>query len=128
AGDAPHAVVIVDREPPKARFDKVAMSEDGRTLGLNWKTADSNSHRQPVRIEYSASPNGPWVPMANWGTDSGHLSWPVPRDVPTRIHVRMLVRDAAGNIGQIAYPEPVLVDMSRPRARITNVKISRPRQ
>ncbi|MFK7817995.1 MAG: hypothetical protein AB8G99_04710, partial [Planctomycetaceae bacterium] len=47
AGDAPHAVVIVDREPPKARFDKVAMSEDGRTLGLNWKTADSNSHRQP---------------------------------------------------------------------------------
>ena len=128
SGDAPHAVVIVDRDPPKARFDKVAMNENGRTLDLDWKTADGNAHRQPVRLEYSAGPTGPWVPMDNWAADSGHLSWAVPRNVPSRIHVRMLVRDAAGNIGQIAYPQPVLVDVSRPRARITNVKISRPRQ
>jgi hypothetical protein len=127
-GEAPHAVVVVDRTPPKARFDRIAMSDDGRTMTVNWKTADGNAHQRPVRMEYAETPAGPWTPMGDWQQDSGEMKWSVAKGVPSRIHVRMLVRDAADNMGQIVYPQSVLVDMSRPRARITNVKISRPRQ
>ena len=66
--------------------------------------------------------------MGDWQQDSGEMKWSVPKGIPSSIHVRMLVRDAADNLGQIVYPQSVLVDMSRPRARITNVKISRTRQ
>lgn len=127
-GEAPHAVVVVDRTPPKARFDRIAMSDDGRTMTVNWKTADGNAHERPVRMEYADTPVGPWTPMGDWQQDSGEMKWSVPKGIPSSIHVRMLVRDAADNLGQIVYPQSVLVDMSRPRARITNVKISRTRQ
>ena len=127
-GEAPHAVVIVDRAPPKARFDRIAMSDDGRTMTVNWKTADGNAHARPVRMEYAETPAGPWTPMSDWLQDSGEMKWSVPKALPSRVHVRMVVRDAADNMGQIVYPQAVLVDMSRPRARITNVKISRIRE
>ena len=127
-GDAPQATVVVDRTPPKARFEKVGMSEDGRTLVVKWKTSDANAHTEPVRIEYSPSQEGPWSPMKAWMADSGEVRWDVPHGTPSRVYIRMLLRDAADNVGQILYPDQVLVDMSRPRARITNVKISQPRR
>ncbi len=121
-GDEPHTVVIVDRSPPKARLDQPAMSPDGQTLQLRWRMADPHLHSEPVRLEYSSAADGPWLPMQDWMSDAGSFDWAVPEGTPARIHVRMLVRDSAGNVGQVLYPQPVLVDVSRPRARITSVR------
>ena len=104
------------------------MSPEGRVLQLAWKTADGNAHSKPVRFDYSVNPNGPWSQMSDWRADTGRFDWQVPARAPARVFVRMLVRDSAGNIGQIAYPDPVVIDVSRPRARITNVKVALPRQ
>ncbi len=123
-GDTPQATVIVDRTSPRARFDQLQMSDDGRTLLVRWVAEDPNPHDRPIRIEYSQTKAGPWTPMTDWQDNTGKLDWQVSRNVPTQVYIRMLVRDAAGNAGQLVYPQPVLVDMSRPRARITSIKVS----
>lgn len=124
SGDTPQAVVIVDRAPPRARFDSIQLTADGHQLDVRWTAEDPNMHETPIRLEYSRTQSGPWKPMDDWQANSGHYEWSVMPQVPSRIYVRMVARDAAGNAGQLVYPQSILVDVSKPRARINSIKVS----
>ncbi len=79
---------------------------------------------KPISLYYSANPNGPWEPISAWRQDTGSFAWGVGPGVPGQIFVRVMARDAAGNISKIDSNQPLLVDLTRPTARIVDVEVS----
>ncbi len=87
------------------------MVRSGRTL------AD-----QPVALSFSETPNGPWRPITGWTENTGRYIWTINEPLKQRIYIRLEARDAAGNSTLAQAEQPLLVDLSRPTARIVDVE------
>jgi hypothetical protein len=123
-GERPPIVVVVDQTPPRAQLMPIQQGQGGafNKLQLRWQIADENPADRPVALYYSANAHGPWEPISGWQEDGGSFLWTVGPSVPTRLYIRLAARDAAGNITQIDTPQPVVVDLSRPSARIVDIE------
>jgi hypothetical protein len=93
-------------------------------LLLKWTAKDRKLADKPISMEWSANREGPWQfiggpEMSNTGT----FSWSPPRDIPPHVFLKLTVRDAAGNTAVAVTPQPVLVDLKRPKARILDLKV-----
>jgi hypothetical protein len=55
-------------------------------------------------------------------SDSGEHVWNAGPNAPTRLYFRVTARDAAGNLNRSQTTEPVIVDLSKPSARIVDVE------
>ncbi len=128
-GDKPAIVVIVDQTPPRLELLPL---EQGRGRSLNkiliqWRYEDNLAPAEkPVCISYSSSPQGPWQPISGWIENTGRYVWTVGAGVPHRLFVRIEGRDAAGNTRVAETPDPVLIDLARPSARIIDVESPTP--
>ncbi len=92
---------------------------------IRWHVSDRNLPGQPISLSYSDGANGPWQPISSWLANSGAFSWVVGTRVPPKIFIRLTARDAAGNVTHQTTPQPVIVDLSKPSAKITDVYSSR---
>lgn len=123
-GDRPAVVVTVDSTPPSIAL---MPPQQGQGAALNrillrWKVTEDNPADQPILLSYAADPNGPWTPIGSWQADAGSYVWTVGPGTPSRLFVRLTARDAAGNVNATETPQPVLVDLTRPTARIVDVE------
>ena len=114
-------VVEVDSSGPAVRLDPPRMV--GGKLLIAWHASDPHPAPRPVMISIRAdgSTDGRWTPITPAPIDnSGQFTWTVPAGCPPKIHVRVDVRDALGNIGsaETAEGNAVLVDRSKPKGRI----------
>lgn len=140
AGDAPELKVILDVTPP--HIDLYPPEPDPQapdTLILKWKATDRNFGENPITLEWSESPQGPWKPVVAAASEpvvqtsaaasptalrlpnTGHYAWRIPAGVPARVYLKASARDAAGNVKEIVTRQPVLVDLTKPRARINGI-------
>lgn len=140
AGDSPDMRVVLDVTPPQ--IDLFAPQSDPNaldTLVIQWKATDKNFGDDPITLEWSDSATGPWKPVAGTGTDpvvqatalnaavakrlanTGQYSWRVPAGVPARVYLKATARDAAGNVKEVVTREPILVDLTKPRAKINGI-------
>lgn len=140
AGDAPDMRVVLDVTPPQ--IDLYAPVSDPNaldTLVIQWKATDRNFGDDPITLEWSDSPTGPWKPVATTGGDpvvqatamnapvakrlanTGQYAWRVPVGVPARVYLKATARDAAGNVKEVVTREPILVDLTKPRAKINGI-------
>ena len=127
-GQRPPIVVVVDTTPPDANFLQivpVANDRGMRQVIIPWEATDQNLTERPIALYYSVDANGPWESVSGWIPNTGSHRWNLGPGIPPRVYFRMAVRDAAGNIGHATTSEPVVVDMSRPSARILNVETMR---
>ncbi len=139
AGSPPEMRVNVDVTPPMiAVYPPTADSRQRNTLLLHWKATDRNFGKDPIAIEWSEHPAGPWksvtsgdavVPVAG-GTgvgpnripNTGTYAWGLPAGLATpKVYLRFSAWDAAGNKSEAVTPEPVLVDLTKPRAKIQGI-------
>lgn len=125
-GELPSMSVIVDLTPPALELLSV---EQGRGNELNqilirWRTQDTHLSDKPISLYYASNPNGPWELISNWRQDTGTFAWGVGPGLPGQLFVRVMSRDAAGNISKVDTTQPVLVDLTRPTARIVDVEMS----
>lgn len=125
-GELPSMSVVVDLTPPALELLSV---EQGRGQELNqilirWRSQDLHPSDKPIALYYSANPTGPWEPISTWRQDTGSFAWGVGPGVPGQIFVRVMARDAAGNITKVDSNQPLLVDLTRPTARIVDVEVS----
>ena len=95
-------------------------------LTISWRIADDNPSDKPISLAYSGNPNGPWEKICDWQPDTGSYVWNVGQGVPSRLYIRLAARDAAGNITLADTPQPLLVDLSKPTARIVDVEPNAP--
>lgn len=123
-GEPPSIVVAVDQTPPTV---EILMAQQGQGSSSNrvqvrWRIADDHLAGQPVSVYYSATRTGPWEAVSGWTDDKGGVEWAVTPGSPTQLYVRVVARDAAGNTAKAETAQPVLVDLSRPTARIVDVE------
>ncbi len=138
SGDPPDLRVIVDVTPPALElYRPVGDPNNPETLVIQWKATDANFGEDPITIEWSDKPTGPWQPTAAAGElipagagtlqqprrlpNSGQFSWRVPAGLPPRVYLKVSARDAAGNVREVITREPVLVDLVKPRAKISGI-------
>ncbi|HEY1186279.1 MAG TPA: hypothetical protein VGE74_01420 [Gemmata sp.] len=139
-GSAPDMRVVLDVTPPKVVLSKPDPDPNAPdTIVIKWEATDRNFGDDPITLEYSDSPAGPWKPVATAGTDpvvqatalnapvakrlanTGQYSWRVPVGVPARVHLKITARDAAGNVTERVTVEPMVVDLTTPRAKISGI-------
>lgn len=123
-GDKPANVVTVDQTPPRLELLPVQQGR-GRTVNkilLQWHFADDNPADKPISLSFSANPQGPWQPITGWYENTGNFVWTIGPGVPSRFYLRLEGRDQAGNVQTVETPQPVLVDLSRPTAKIVDIE------
>lgn len=122
-GDEPDIVIEVDASPPVVELNPLRQGtgEKRNRILITWQADDQRLADNPIAISYSTTPGGPWTQITNWRENTGEYIWTVDAEIPPRLYVRIVARDAAGNIAKVDTPQPVLVDIAKPRARIVNV-------
>ncbi len=127
-GEPPAMKVIVDRTAPQIKLLPVEQGEasGSNTINIRWNVADAHLAENPISLAYSATPNGPWEPVAGRQPNTGSYAWTVGAGVPNQVYLRLTARDQAGNASQSILSEPVIVDLSRPSARIVDVELMAP--
>jgi hypothetical protein len=53
--------------------------------------------------------------------NTGQFPWRVPAGLPPRVYLKVSARDAAGNVKEVITREPILVDLVKPRAKISGI-------
>jgi|SRR5579883_507399 len=139
AGDAPDLRVVLDATPPTIfLYPPVSDPNATDTLLLQWKATDRNFGDDPITLEWSESPTGPWkpvsagndpvvqtnatnAPVAKHLANTGQYAWRVPVGVPAHVYLKATARDAAGNVKEVVTRDAIPVDLTRPRARINGI-------
>jgi hypothetical protein len=127
-GDAPQQWVEVDVTPPTAELlAPEVVTEDGRrAIKLRWTATDRNLTDTPISIHWSEKKDGPWETVGETELpNTGKYVWIPARKLPARAHLRLTVRDKAGNVSEARTPDAVVVDTSLPRATIRKVEVDR---
>jgi hypothetical protein len=123
-GEAPEMMVEVDLSPPLAELLKPKQDPQRRdNLLLRWNARDKNLPERPVTLEWAERPEGPWQLIGGGELENkGQYSWVPPKGIPVYVHLRLRVRDKAGNEAVAATQEPELIDLTEPESRLINVR------
>jgi len=124
AGEKPSIVVVVDQTPPVAQLlgAQQGQGSDLSRILIRWNASDQHLADSPVSLSYATETVGPWKPISGWLANTGSFSWTIGPGVPPRMYIRLAVRDAAGNVTRVESSQPVVVDLSKPTARIVDVE------
>jgi hypothetical protein len=130
-GEPPQIRVELDRTAPKAELYKpLADPNNHDALILEWGATDRNLAPNPVTLEYAERPDGPWQtigePQLPNGAPKGRYQWRVSESVPSKVYLKLTVRDAAGNVAVAQTREPILVDLAVPDVVVTGASASSP--
>lgn len=134
-GDLPDYRVDVDVNPPAVMiYEPQADLSSKDTMILKWKAIDRNMAIDPITLEWSESPQGPWTPLAttdNLGAspgqpkrlpNTGSFNWKIPANFPThKIYLKVSARDLAGNLSEATTKNAILVDLNKPTAVKLNI-------
>jgi len=125
-GERPEISIVVDSSPPVVNLFPLQQGQgaDANRILITWKAADQKMADRPIALSYAANPNGPWQQISDWLPNTGQYIWNVGQGIPPRLYVRVVARDAAGNLARVDTPQPVLVDLAKPTARIVDVESS----
>jgi hypothetical protein len=125
-GERPEISIVVDSSPPVVNLFPLQQGQgaDANRILITWKAADQKMADRPIALSYAANPDGPWQQISDWLPNTGQYIWNVGQGIPPRLYVRVVARDAAGNLARVDTPQPVLVDLAKPTARIVDVESS----
>lgn len=123
-GQAPSMALVVDLTPPNIELTGL---EQGRgtlvnKIAVSWRYHDANPHDAPVQISWSVNGQDGWQSVSGWVENSGRYLWNIAPNTPPRFFVRIEARDLAGNVRSAVTPQAVLIDLSRPTARILDIE------
>jgi hypothetical protein len=138
SGDAPDLRVVVDTTQPQLDiFPPVGDPNSPDTLVIQWKATDRNFGDDPITVEWSDKPTGGWQPAAGTADvlqagagnapqvrrlpNTGSFAWRVPAGVAPRVYLKLTARDAAGNVREVITRDPILVDLVKPKAKISGI-------
>jgi RNA polymerase sigma factor (sigma-70 family) len=94
-GLKPALKVCVDTTRPVAEF---SVSQQGNDrLDIAWTATDRNLGDKPVTLEWAAKKDGPWHMVRGALPNKGELLFTRPPNEASPIHIRLRVKDKAGN-------------------------------
>lgn len=124
AGDRPAIIVVVDQAPPQIEMLPLEQGRgrDANKLLIQWRLSEAHPADKAISLSFAANRQGPWQPITGWTEDTGRYVWTVGPGMPSKFFLRLEARDAAGNMHVVETPQPVLIDLSRPSAKIIDVE------
>jgi hypothetical protein len=127
SGQAPQLWVDVDETRPVVYLKDVYLGKgrEAGSLHICWAATDAHLMPRPITIYMSKTKDGPWTPIASSIENTGSHCWQMPRDVPFQFYIKVEAADRAGNVGCACQPEPMKVDLSRPRGTILGVDVEK---
>jgi hypothetical protein len=126
-GEPPTIIVAVDQTAPTVELLPVQQGRgaNANRILIRWKVTEDHPAEKPVSLQYAANLNGPWEPISDRKEElNGSFEWTVGPAVPTQFYIRVTARDVAGNVGNAETPQPIIVDLLRPTARIVDIEIN----
>ncbi|QDU81592.1 hypothetical protein Pla110_33340 [Polystyrenella longa] len=124
SGNKPPIVIVVDQTAPVIHMQPPQQGFSGalNQVVIRWQLEDQNPAEKPVALSYATTPQGPWQPIGGWQADQGSYLWDVNDNLPPKLYIRITARDAAGNLASAQTQQPLMIDLTRPSARIVNVE------
>lgn len=124
SGQPPELVIGVDLEQPQAELQAAELGQGPMAdhLLIRWTGADANLAARPVSLFFSDQPQGPWSTIATDVDNSGKYAWPLLRQVPERLYLRLEIRDKAGNVAVRGSTAPVELKLPQPTGTFRNVR------
>ena len=120
-GDLPHCTIEVDTTSPFVQLRSTEVLPSSGHVEIRWNATDKNLGTEPVSLSYRTRPDGPWQAIARGLKNDGIHRWAVPRDAGGQFFFKIEVTDLAGNISQDVSRQPVVIDMTEPRATVVGV-------
>jgi hypothetical protein len=120
-GDPPHCTIEVDSTSPFVQLRSADVLPSSGQVELRWNATDKNLGSAPVALFYRTRPDGPWQVIARALKNDGTHRWAFPRDVGAQFFFKIEVTDQAGNMSQDVSRQPVVIDMTEPRATVIGV-------
>jgi hypothetical protein len=120
-GDAPHCTIEVDTTSPFVQLRSTDVLPSSGHVEIRWNATDKNLGAEPVSLYYRTRPEGPWQVIARGVKNDGVYRWAFPRDAGGQFFFKIEVTDLAGNMSQDASRQPIVIDMTEPRATVVGV-------
>jgi hypothetical protein len=121
-GDAPEMRIEVDTTPPVAKlYLPQPDSQRHDALVLHWEASDRNLSLNSITLQWAERQDGEWKTIASDLSNSGRYLWQPAPTMPYRVYVRLLVKDAAGNVTIDEIPDPVLIDLHEPEGHLRGI-------
>lgn len=121
-GDAPELRIEVDTTTPAARlYAPEPDPKRANALVISWTATDRNLMANPITLQWAEKLGGNWETIGADLPNSGRYTWQLPASLPYRVYLRLIARDTAGNTCIAETPEPVLVDLNEPEAKILGI-------
>ncbi len=123
-GQKPQIDLIVDSSKPQIQLlnSFQGHGENINVVTVQWKFSDDHPAEKPISIFYSGSRLGPWEQTEGALKNTGTYSFTLPRNTPAKLHLKIVGRDAAGNIAETISEKPLLIDRARPTARVIMIE------
>ncbi len=118
-GAEPHTRIVVDTQPPTLQLHtgpEPVRITPGEPFRMRLSLIDEHLGSRPVRVFYRTDAAAAWVNGGPAMVDGVEMSWPVPRNVPEQLDLRVVATDRAGNR---AVEDRANVT-SRPPAQVTD--------
>lgn len=126
SGDAPDIWVQVDLTKPKGALVSAEQfsnsSGQPESLQIRWEASDDMLGSRPIALLMSESSEGPWSLIQSGLENTGTYDWKLGDRVPSRIFLRLTIRDLAGNEQTITAQEPVVLEQIKPAGRVRGVR------
>lgn len=124
-GEPPSINIVVDVTPPTLELMPIHQGQGAELnqISIRWRSQDAHPSDKPISLYYAPTPAGPWEPISGWRQDTGSYLWTVGPGAQSQFYIRIMARDAAGNVSKAETQTPVVVDLSRPTARIVDVEV-----
>ncbi len=108
-GDQPDGWIEVDTTKPSLWFNDIQTNFDRgqATVLIRWTAHDKNLADAPVDLFFAVTPQGPWLAIAKSLPAEGQHRWTPPAGLGIQAHLKLVARDAAGNISVCGTLEPV---------------------
>jgi len=119
-GDNADAWIHVDVVSPQVKLIS-ALYGKGKESGymvIEYRAEDDYFTDRPITLQYSQTPNGPWINIVSGARNNGRYVWPADPSLPQTIYLRIEAYDAAGNVSVNQLDLPVDVEGLAPRGRI----------
>jgi hypothetical protein len=122
--ERPSIIVLVDNTAPVVSKIEAKQGQGAllNKILIRWLVSDKQLADKPISLSYASDPQGPWEAISGWQPNSGSYEWSVGPGVPAKLYLRLTARDAAGNVSRAESPQPIIVDLAKPRARIVDVE------
>jgi hypothetical protein len=127
SGQTPDFRVEVDETLPDAKlFRPVPDPEHRDAILLSWLATDNRPlPATPITLEWAEREGGDWHLIGGGELrNTGRFSWQVPPGTPAQVYLRLMVRDEAGNTAFAQTEKPVLIDLTEPDAKISDIRVT----